>query len=197
MTPKVYGQTSSRAYDAPVHQLEHAARALAWDGYLIPDVEVLGARVAAVARLCPEVHEWRTINGWAPQANPSWFHSWAEPTSHDHLPMPAVDLQGVLVRVSKVKRALTACGTLMTLAPCAVVLPYDHPHRPWPLTELDYYGIGVVNAGLEGPAELVLAPEDRSAEFGSSMFGRWLLEVLYSKVLKRVPETADDTHSRA
>ncbi len=44
-------------------------------------------------------------------------------------------------------------------------------------------GIGVVTAGNDEPAELVLAPEDRTAEFGSSPFGRWLLEVLYSKLL--------------
>lgn len=171
--------------------------ALGWHGHLIRDVEVLGSRVTAVTRLRHDVHEWRSTHGWEPQANPSWFRAWSEPTSHDHLPVPAVDLLGVLVRVSKVKRALNSCGTLMTLAPCAVVLPHDHPHQPWPLTELDYYGIGVVHAGPESPADLVLAPEDRSAEFGSSLFGRWLLEILYSKLLEREHPVVRDPASHA
>ena len=36
----------------------------------------------------------------------------------------AVELVGVLVGESTVDRALQSCGTLMTLAPCSVVLPY-------------------------------------------------------------------------
>ena len=172
-----------------MQQLEHAARALGWDGYVIPDVEVLGVQFAAVARLRPDVHRWRSDHGWSPEPNPSWFRSWSEPRLHDHLPVAAVDLLGVLVPVSKAHRALRACGSLMTLAPCTVVLPGDHPYKPWPTIELDYYGIGVVTADDTGPAKLVLAPEDRTAEFGSSLFGRWLLEVLYSRVLeRRIPE---------
>lgn len=174
-----------------MQQLEHAARVLGWDGCLIPDVEVLGARFAAVARIRPDVHRWRSRHGWEPELDPSWFRSWSEPKAHDHLPVAGVDLLGVLVPVSKSRRALRSCGTLMTLAPCTVVLPGDHPYRPWPLIELDYYGIGVVQADSSGPAELVLTPEDRSAEFGSSQFGRWLLEVLYSRALERDPDGAD------
>lgn len=176
-----------------MQQLEHAARALGWHGCLIPDVEAFGTRFGAVARIRPDVHRWRVAHGWDPQLDPSWFRSWSEPDRHGHLPMPGVDLVGALVPVSKARRALRSCGTLMTLAPCTAVLPGDHPYRPWPLTELDYYGIGVVRAGPEGPAELVLSPEDRSIEFGSSLFGRWLLEVLYSRVLERAhrrPESA-------
>jgi hypothetical protein len=180
----------SGAYDAPVQQLEHAAFALGWDGHLIPDVEVLGARFAAVARIRSDVHRWRSEHGWAPEPNPTWFRSWSDPNIHDHLPLAAVDLLGILVPVSKARHALRACGTLMTLAPCTVVLPGNHPYKPWPMIELDYYGIGVVTACADGPAELLLAPEDRSAEFGSSLFGRWLLEVLYSRVLEREPENA-------
>ncbi|MCI2417769.1 hypothetical protein MOQ72_10055 [Saccharopolyspora sp. K220] len=167
-----------------MQQLQHAARALGWDGQLIPDVEVLGARFAAVARIRHDVHQWRSRHGWAPELNPTWFRSWSEPSTHDHLPVAAVDLLGVLVPVSHARNALQACGTLLTLAPCAVVLPADHPYQPWSMLELDYYGVGVVNADFEGPADLVIAPEDRTAEFGSSMFGRWLLEVLYSKLLE-------------
>ncbi|MDR7302894.1 hypothetical protein [Haloactinomyces albus] len=167
-----------------MQELEHAARALGWHGCLIPDIEVFGTRFGAMTRLRPDVHYWRSTHGWEPQADPSWFRSWSEPSMHDHLPVPGVDLLGVLVPVSKARRALRACGTLMTLAPCTVVLPGDHPYRPWPLTELDYYGIGVVRSGPDGPGELVLAPEDRSTEFGFSLFDRWLLEVLYFKVLE-------------
>lgn len=178
-----------------MQQLEHAARALGWDGYVIPDVEVLGARFAAVAQLRPEVHTWRSDHGWAPEPNPSWFRSWSDPSLHDHLPVAAVDLLGVLVPVAKARKALQACGSLMTLAPCTVVLPGDHPYRAWPIIELDYYGIGVVTADADAGAELILAPEDRTSEFGSSLFGRWLLEVLYSKVLDRRTETVDKTSS--
>ncbi|MBB5153364.1 hypothetical protein [Saccharopolyspora phatthalungensis] len=167
-----------------MQQLEHAARALGWDGRLIPDVEVLGARFAAVARIRQDVHQWRSHHGWAPELNPSWFRSWSEPALHDHLPVAAVDLLGILVPVPHARFALQACGTLLTLAPCVVVLPSNSRYQPWPMLELDYYGVGVVNAGFEGPTELVIAPEDRTAEFGSSMFGRWLLEVLYSRILE-------------
>lgn len=168
-----------------MHTLEHAARVLNWDGHVIPDVEVLGARFAAVASVRQDVHQWRTAHGWAPEPNPTSFRTWAEPDLHDQIPVAAVDLLGILVPVSKASRALTACGTLMTLAPCTVVLPEPQAFRTWPLIELDYYGIGVVTAGLAQPSQLVLPPEDRSAEFGSSLFGRWLLEVLYARVLVR------------
>ena len=173
-----------------MQQLEHAALALGWEGHLVPDVEVLGARFTAVARIRPDIHRWRTENGWEPELNPTWFRSWSEPSVHDHLPLPAVDLLGILVPVAKARHAVRACGTLMTLAPCTVVLPLDHPYKPWRMIELDYYGIGAVNAGPDA-AELVLRPEDRTSEFGSSLFGRWLLEVLYSRVLERVSETAE------
>ncbi|KEI43325.1 hypothetical protein [Saccharopolyspora rectivirgula] len=176
-----------------MQQLEHAARALGWDGQLIPEVEVFGARFAAVARMRPDVHEWRSTHGWVPELNPAWFRSWAEPSTHDHVPVPAVDLLGILVPVSHARHALRACGTLMTLAPCAVVLPANHPYRPWPMLELDYYGIGVVNAGYDGPGELVVGPEDRSSEFGTSLFGRWLLEVLYSKLLERDSQLTENS----
>lgn len=166
-----------------MQELEHAARALGWSGRLIPDVEVLGSRFAAVTRIRPDVHRWRRDHGWQPEANPSWFRSWSEPSMHDHLPVPAVDLVGILVPVGSADSALHACGTLMTLAPCVVVLPADHPYQPWPMIELDYYGIGVVTASTHAPADLLLRPEDRTAEFGSSLFSRWLLEVLYSKTL--------------
>jgi hypothetical protein len=171
-------------YHAAVQQLQHSARALGWDGQLIPDVEVLGARFAAVARIRHDVHQWRSHHGWEPELNPSWFRSWSEPSTHDQLPVAAVDLLGLLVPVSHTRYALRSCGTLLTLAPCVVVLPPNHPYKALSMLELDYYGVGVVNAGFEGPAELVVAPEDRTAEFGSSMFGRWLLEVLYSRILE-------------
>lgn len=177
------------AYDAAVQQLEQAAGALNWEGHIIPDVEVLGARFAAVTRVLPEVHRWRTAHGCAPQLDPAWFRSWSEPDSRSRPPTPAVDLLGVLVPVRKLRHALRACGTLMTLAPCTVVLPEDHRYRTWPMIELDYYGIGVVTAGRQA-AKVLLRPEDRTAEFGSSPFGRWLLEVLYARMLRRAPDEA-------
>ncbi|MFE9743335.1 hypothetical protein ACFYOT_00360 [Saccharothrix saharensis] len=170
--------------------LHHAASALGWRGVVVPDVAVLGHQVSAVVRVRADVHEWRTANGWPPQADPSWFRSWFEPAAHDRLPVPAVELVGVLVGESTVDRALQSCGTLMTLAPCSVVLPAPQGAESWPLIELDYYGIGVVAVDGSGAAELLVPPEDRSTEFGPSLFGRWLLEVLYDRVVKEVPADA-------
>ncbi|WP_158849302.1 hypothetical protein [Saccharothrix deserti] len=170
--------------------LHHAASALGWRGIVVPDVAVLGHQVSAVVRVRADVHEWRSANGWPPQADPSWFRSWFEPAAHDQLPVPAVELVGVLVGESTVDRALQSCGTLMTLAPCSVVLPAPQGAQSWPLIELDYYGIGVVAVDAAGAAELMVPPEDRSTEFGPSLFGRWLLEVLYDRVLKEVPAEA-------
>jgi len=147
-------------------------------------VAVLGQRVSAVVRVRRDVHRWRVRNGWPPEPDPSWFQSWFEPELHDRLPVPAVDLLGVLVEETSVGRALQACGTLMTLAPCAVVLPSLQPYDAWPLMELDYYGIGVVAVDSDGTSQVVIPPEDRSTEFGPSLFGRWLQEVLYDRVLK-------------
>ncbi|WP_229795873.1 hypothetical protein, partial [Saccharothrix coeruleofusca] len=124
--------------------LHHAATALGWQGIVVPDVAVLGHQVSAVVRVRTDVHEWRSANGWPPHADPSWFRSWFEPNAHDRLPVAAVDLVGVLVGESTVDRALQSCGTLMTLAPCSVVLPAPQGSS-WPLIELDYYGIGVVS----------------------------------------------------
>jgi hypothetical protein len=163
--------------------LQRAATALGWDGVVVPDVAVLGQQVSAVVRLLPEVHEWRTQNGWPPRADPSWFRSWFEPAAHDRLPVAAVELVGVLVSESTTDRALQSCGTLLTLAPCAVMLPRTDESQAWSYIELDYYGIGVV-VGDDTTADLMVPPEDRSPEFGPSLFGRWLLEVLYERVLK-------------
>lgn len=178
----------------PVQQLEHAARALGWRGTLITDVDVLGARFSAVTRLHPEVHRWRATHGWHPRTDPAGLHSWSEPAEHDHLPVSAVDLVGVLITVGKARKGVRACGSLMTLAPCAIVLPAEHPYQPWPLTELDYYGVGVVRTGPHGPADLLLSPEDRRCEFGASLFSRWLLEVLYGRMLDHA-EPAGHTES--
>lgn len=173
-----------------MRQLERAATALGWDGLLLRDVEVLGARFAAVARLRPEVHQWRTEHGWPPESDPDWFRAWSEPDDHDHLPVPAVELQGILVPVTKMRHGLRACGTLMTLAPCAVTVPGDQSHKTWRLIELDYYGIGVVAAHPDTPAHVLLRPEDRTSEFGSSLFTRWLLEVLYERIVHPEHESA-------
>lgn len=170
--------------------LHRAASALGWRGIVVPDVAVLGHQVSAVVRVRADVHEWRTAHRWPPHADPSWFRSWFEPTAHDQLPVPAVELVGVLVDESTVDRALQSCGTLMTLAPCAVVLPGPQRSKSWPLIELDYYGIGVVVLEDSDSTELLVPPEDRSPEFGPSLFGRWLLEVLYDRVLKEVPADA-------
>ena len=170
--------------------LHQAASALGWRGTVVPDVAVLGHQVSAVVRVREDVHEWRSANGWPPQADPSWFRSWFEPTVHDQLPVSAVELVGGLVGESTVDRALQSCGTLMTLAPCAVVLPGPQGRESWPLIELDYYGIGVVAVTESGSADLLVPPEDRSTEFGPSLFGRWLLEVLYDRVLKDVPASS-------
>ncbi|GAB3284831.1 hypothetical protein [Parasphingorhabdus pacifica] len=178
-----------------MQQLEHAARALGWDGRLVTDIEVHGCQFAAVTRVRHDVHLWRSEHGWAPEPNPTWFRSWSDPDIHDHLPIAAVDLLGVLVPVSRARRALRACGTLMTLAPCAVLLPAPQLTRTLPLMELNYYGIGVVTVDGPNPPELQFGPEDRSAEFGASLFGRWLQEVLYARVLKHDPELADTTGS--
>ncbi|MCP2259626.1 hypothetical protein LX15_003331 [Streptoalloteichus tenebrarius] len=163
--------------------LQHAAFALGWRGVVIADVAVLGQRVSAVVRVRKDVHRWRVRNGWPPETDPNWFRSWFDPTFHDRLPVPAVDLVGVLVEETALSRALESCGTLMTLAPCAVVLPTPQDDE-WPLIELDYYGVGVVTTLADGNSAVSVLPEDRSREFGPSLFGRWLLEVLYDRVLK-------------
>lgn len=167
----------------PQH-LSHAASALGWRGVVVPDVAALGQRASAVVRVRQDVHAWRKHHGWPPNPSPSWFRTWFEPTLYDQLPLAAVELVGVLVSESTVDRALQSCGTLMTLAPCAVVLPMPQRADPWPFIELDYYGIGVVGVDDEGTALVEVPPENRVDEFGPSLFGRWLLEVLYDRVIR-------------
>lgn len=160
---------------------KHAVSALGWEGTVISEVAVLGQRVSAVVRLRADVHRWRTENGWPPAPDPSWFHSWFEPTFHDVVPVPAVELVGILVSESSADLALEACGTMMTLAPCAVLVPEQAERNPWPLIELDYYGVGLVTFAGDDTATLEVAPENRADEFGTSPFSRWLLEVLYDR----------------
>jgi len=163
---------------------QHAASALGWRGVVIPDVGVLGYRVSAVVRVHDEVDRWRRSNGWPPQPDPSWFRTWFTPGPLDRTPLPAVELLGILVTESEPDRALTACGTLISLAPCAVVLPSAMVDDSLPLSELDYYGVGVVSGTDEASAKVVVPPEDRSGEFGPSLYGRWLQEVLYDRVVR-------------
>lgn len=165
---------------------QHAASALGWRGVVVPDVGVLGYRVFAVVRVRDDVDRWRRANGWPPQPDPSWFRTFFYPGPLDRSPLPAVDLVGILVVESEPERALTACGSLISLAPIAVVVPEPVVDDPWPLSlsELDYYGVGVVAGDTAENAEVVVPPEDRSVEFGPSPYGRWLQEVLYDRVIK-------------
>ncbi|AHH94397.1 hypothetical protein GCM10010174_21300 [Kutzneria viridogrisea] len=173
---------------------KHAVSALGWQGTVISEVAVLGQRVSAVVRLRADVHQWRTANGWPPAPDPSWFHSWFEPTFHDVVPVPAVDLVGILISESDADQALEACGTLMTLAPCAVVVPERGEYDPWPLIELDYYGVGLVTCAGDDSASVQVQPENRAEEFGPSPFSRWLLEVLYDRLVNQdEPAVVDPT----
>jgi hypothetical protein len=87
---------------------------------------------------------------------------------------------------SDAERALTACGSLISLAPCAVVLPDTlvGAGSPLQVSELDYYGVGVVAWSDTSGARVIVPPEDRSGEFGPSLYGRWLQEVLYDRILR-------------
>jgi hypothetical protein len=163
--------------------LQSAASALGWDGVVVSDVPALGWRVSVVARIRADVHRWRTRNGWPPEPDPAWLRSWFVPGVNDRMPLPAVDLIGTLVMSPPTDRALHACGTLITLAPCALVVPDATDCDPWRLTELNYYGLGIVSLGTDGSPVVVVRPENRSTEFGTSLFGRRLLEVLYERVL--------------
>lgn len=179
-----------RPYDAEVQSpLPHAATALGWHGTVLPDVPVLDQRVAAVVRVREDVHRWRATHGWPPLSEPSWFTSWFEPAGHDQLPVAAVDLVGLFVCEAAADGALQSCGTLLSLAPCAVVLPGEQGTESWPLLELDYYGVGVVTVDADQRTQVLVRPEDRSVEFGPSLYGRWLLEVLYQRLLELTPDT--------
>lgn len=172
--------------------LHSAASVLGWHGVVLSDVPALGRRVFAVVSLRHDVHQWRMHNGCPPRSDPSCFKSGA----HDRIPPPAVDLLGTLVTSPLTDRALHACGTLMTLAPCAVVLPEDADRDPWRLAELNYYGVGVVSLAANESVLVVLPPENRSTEFGPSPFGRWLLEVLYGRLLETtLPSAASASES--
>ncbi|HEX7662609.1 MAG TPA: hypothetical protein VF444_24350 [Pseudonocardiaceae bacterium] len=160
-----------------------AASALSWRGLVVPDVGMLGHRVSAVVRVHDGVDRWRRENGWPPHADPSWFRTWFSPGPPDRSPLPAVDLVGILVSGTAIEHALNACGALISLAPCAAVFEETAAHDPWALNELDYYGVGAVVAD-ENSARVVIPPEDRAGEFGPSLYGRWLREVLYDRVLR-------------
>lgn len=165
---------------------QHAASALGWRGVVVPDVGVLGYRVSAVVRVREDVDRWRRANGWPPQPDPSWFRTWFDPGPPDRTPLPAVELLGLLVAETEPDRALVACGTLISLAPVAVVVPGPVTGESWPLglSELDYYGVGVVSGDDATGGKVIVPPEDRSGEFGPSLYGRWLQEVLYDRVVK-------------
>jgi hypothetical protein len=178
------GRIRRARYDAPVLSPQHAASALGWRGVVVPDVGVLGFRVSAVVSVRADVDAWRRANGWPPQPDPSWFRRQFDAIPNDRTPLPAVELVGILVIENEAERALNACGTILTLAQCAVILPEELSTDPWPLSELDYYGVGVVTGDDATGARLVVPPEDRSGEFGPSLYARWLLEVLYDRVLK-------------
>lgn len=160
---------------------------MGWHGLVVPDVGMLGHRVSAVVRVRADVDRWRRANGWPPHPDPSWFRTWFSPGPPDRSPLPAVDLVGILVDDTEAEHALNACGTLISMAPCAAVLADSGDL--WPLNELDYYGVGVVIADEES-ARVVVPPEDRANEFGPSLYGRWLREVLYDRVLRGAYETA-------
>jgi len=191
----------------------HAVSALGWDGIVVRAVAVLGQRVSAVVRLRADVHRWRTQNGWPPMVDQSWFRSWFTPACHETLPIAAVDLVGLLIDAPTPELALDSCGTLMTLAPCAVLVPElgedpvdggppgaapEQSPDPLSLIELDYYGVGLLTCAGDDAVTVWVAPENRTGEFGASPFSRWLLEVLYDRLVDqrrpRVDSAVPDLH---
>lgn len=155
-----------------------------------------------MVRIDDTVDRWRQANGWPPQPDPSWFRTWFTPGPRDRSPLPAAELVGILVTEADTERALTACGTLISLAPCAVLLPESVVASPLPVSELDYYGVGVVGIDEQGGARVIVPPEDRSGEFGPSLYGRWLQEVLYDRIVRGqhlsevpCPDTEDTSNS--
>lgn len=172
---------------------QRAIAALGWRGLVIPDIAILGHQVTCVVRLLHPVHAWRKANGWPPEADPTWFRSWSDPDLFDRLPVSAIEIVGFAVPETEAAQALNYCGTLLTLAPAAVVMssnpPTGTPTDPWSLFELDYYGVGVVRVN-SATATVLVQPENRSAEFGKTLFGRWLQEVLYEKALAQLATPA-------
>jgi hypothetical protein len=175
---------------------QRAIAALGWRGLVIPDIAILGHQVTTVVRLLHSVHTWRKANGWPPEADPTWFRSWSEPDLFDRLPVAAIEIVGFAVPETEINHALNYCGTLLTLAPAVVVVggtassrTGDSPADPWSLFELDYYGVGVVQEQNDG-ATVLVPPENRCAEFGTTLFGRWLKEVLYEKALAQLATPA-------
>lgn len=173
---------------APDHLALAAARALGWDGVVLPPMVLLGRRIAVVADLIDEIHEHRASLGWRPMIDRMSVSTWDWPEMQHLVPTPAVRLNGIIAPARHWRTGLTSAAPFAGLCPTALLLPAHIARNVECLSYAECHGPAVLAAA--GPhdvdpeaVDVVHTGRARTATTQLTATGRWVHEMVYDRLL--------------
>lgn len=165
--------------------LRDAVGLLSWDGYLIPDVKLMGTTFSAVVEVDPLAHQWRVRNKCAfPVTDPETLTMWEWPEGRNHFPQSAISLVGIAVWITgRWSEGLEIARQWRGFSPTAII--HCGPPPDALILECTYSGIAMVDINESGFATLVQVGRARHAQakVRRSTSVRWVEESLYHYVL--------------
>jgi hypothetical protein len=187
--PQIWALDSAEVLSAPDHLACATADALGWDGVVLPPMVLLGRRVVAVATLISDVHERRISSGWGPVTDRVSVSTWGWPEMQRRVPMPAVQLSGIIAPARHWRTGLTGAAPFAELCPTALLLPAHIARNVECLSHAEYYGPTVLAAA--GPhdvdpdaVDVVYVGRTRAvATTPLTATSRWVHEMVYDRLL--------------
>jgi hypothetical protein len=179
---------------APVERLASAAaRAMGWQGILVPRMKLAGRHVAVVARLRTAVHAERICFGAEPVPDRATVATWMWPEFADSAPALAVDIVGVLGIARHWRTGLASAAPFTQYCETGVVVPWDmamtNDYMRGCLTKSAGYGVSVLTADPEGETHLDQEGARSPEPVAATALTRWLNELVYQRVLDTVEES--------
>ncbi|RZS37527.1 hypothetical protein EV193_10582 [Herbihabitans rhizosphaerae] len=166
-----------------------AARQLGWEGVVLPEMSIMGRRVAVVAELLPDVHAERICFNAAPVTDRQSVATWTWPEMAGRVPDPAVRIVGVLSAAKHWRTALAFAVPFARVADIAMVVPTSavltRDYLIECLPRARTYGVTVVAAEPSGDIDLDLPGRpavDRDCPKRDAQ-ARWIHEMVYEQLL--------------
>jgi hypothetical protein len=164
-----------------------AAKALGWQGIVLPEMKLLGRRICLVVQLMPDVHAERICLGQTPEVDRATVATWVWPEFTGRVPEPAVRIVGALAVTRHWRTGLINAVPFLrycdaaTVLPMSVVLTNDYLVNCLPRAR--QYGVAVVSAAPGPDVDLDLPGRGDRAPAGVDGTNRWLNELAYEQIL--------------
>lgn len=170
-----------------------AVRLLRWEGTLIGPLRIAGRRVSAVVDLIDPIHQFRLDRNLPPVVDQTVIAAHTQIPTLGKLPPVAVQLVGVIAPVKHLGTARHSVFPFSLMCPAAIVIR-RHP-RQGPCVPEYRSGLlgrlGVVAVDDQGSVDVLrdpLNPHRYSSDY--EVWRRWVLEVMYERVLNHHAEAA-------